>query len=170
MQVRRLVEAGTSASAIHDMQAQSRDLIAALEETHAQRDELERLNEKLTETNDSVMALHPELTVEHKDVVERYSQEQELALTLQHPSFSRPCPSPPGVELAVRYLPAVTTTEIGGDFPAPAPCVRRGRPNSPREVEVLPGPTPVGRPRSRPTRPSRPRRCGCPSNRTGAPR
>ncbi|MFE2922170.1 PP2C family protein-serine/threonine phosphatase [Streptomyces goshikiensis] len=116
VKVRRLVEAAAPASAIDDLRAQSRDLIAALEEAHAQRDELERLNEELTETNAGVMALYAELTVEHKDVVQRFSQEHELALTLQRTFLPASLPRSPGVELAVRYLPAVTTAEIGGDF------------------------------------------------------
>ncbi|MFF3565395.1 SpoIIE family protein phosphatase [Streptomyces sp. NPDC002574] len=104
------------ASAIDDLQAQTRDLLAALQEAHAQRDELERLNEELTETNAGVMALYAELTVEHKDVVERYGQEHELALTLQRTFLPATLPEAAGVELAVRYLPAAATAEIGGDF------------------------------------------------------
>ncbi|MFF4321253.1 PP2C family protein-serine/threonine phosphatase [Streptomyces sp. NPDC001568] len=114
--VHALVEAEPPTTAIDDLRAQSRDLIAALEEAHAQRDELERLNEELTETNAGVMALYAELTVEHKDVVERFSKEHELALTLQRTFLPAYLPTSPGVELAVRYLPAVTTAEIGGDF------------------------------------------------------
>ncbi|MEU8951793.1 SpoIIE family protein phosphatase [Streptomyces sp. NPDC048489] len=115
-QVRATLESGSPASAIDDLQAQTRDLIAALQEAHAQRDELERLNEELTETNAGVMALYAELTVEHKDVVERFGQEHELALTLQRTFLPATLPQPPGTEIAVRYLPAASTTEIGGDF------------------------------------------------------
>ncbi|MFD9401412.1 PP2C family protein-serine/threonine phosphatase [Streptomyces sp. NPDC060011] len=115
-QVLALLASDGPASAIDDLQAQSRDLINALQEAHAQRDELERLNEELTETNAGVMALYAELSVEHKDVVERYGQEHELALALQRTFLPATLPQTPGVELAVRYLPAATTTEIGGDF------------------------------------------------------
>ncbi|MGN5635845.1 PP2C family protein-serine/threonine phosphatase [Streptomyces sp. AC154] len=115
-QVSALLRSDSPASAIDDLQAQSRDLIAALQEAHAQRDELERLNEELTETNAGVMALYAELTVEHKDVVERFGQEHELALALQRTFLPDALPRAPGVELAVRYLPAASTTEIGGDF------------------------------------------------------
>lgn len=111
-----LMEAEAPASAIDDLRAQTQDLIAALEEAHAQRDELERLNEELTETNAGVMALYAELTVEHKDVVKRYGEEHELALTLQRTFLPATLPEKPGVELAVRYLPATATAEIGGDF------------------------------------------------------
>ncbi|MFD4127427.1 PP2C family protein-serine/threonine phosphatase [Streptomyces globisporus] len=110
------LEEAAPASAIDDLQAQSRDLMAALEEAHAQRDELERLNEELTETNAGVMALYAELTVEHKDVVERFSEEHELALALQRTFLPAELPDITGAELAVRYLPATSTAEIGGDF------------------------------------------------------
>ncbi|MEU9414934.1 SpoIIE family protein phosphatase [Streptomyces sp. NPDC051000] len=115
-QVAALLRMDAPTSAIDDLQAQTRDLMAALEEARAQRDELERLNEELTETNAGVMALYAELTVEHKDVVERFGQEHELALTLQRTFLPATLPESPGVELAVRYLPATTTAEIGGDF------------------------------------------------------
>ncbi|MFJ9110297.1 PP2C family protein-serine/threonine phosphatase [Streptomyces sp. NPDC102283] len=111
-----LLESASPPSAIDDLQAQTRDLIAALQEAHAQRDELERLNEELTETNAGVMALYAELTVEHKDVVERYGQEHELALTLQRTFLPATLPEVAGADLAVRYLPATAMTEIGGDF------------------------------------------------------
>ncbi len=111
-----LVESASPTSAIDDLQAQTRDLIAALQEAHAQRDELERLNEELTETNAGVMALYAELTVEHKDVVERYGQEHELAITLQRTFLPATLPEVEGADLAVRYLPATAATEIGGDF------------------------------------------------------
>ncbi|MCX5387362.1 PP2C family protein-serine/threonine phosphatase [Streptomyces sp. NBC_00083] len=115
-QLRGLLESASPTSAIDDLRAQTRDLIASLQEAHAQRDELERLNEELTETNAGVMAMYAELTVEHKDVVERYSQEHELALTLQRTFLPTTLPQVDGAELSVRYLPAATTAEIGGDF------------------------------------------------------
>ncbi|MET7391444.1 ATP-binding protein [Streptomyces sp. NPDC005444] len=46
------------------LRAQTRDLIATLEETKAQREELRRLNEELEETNQGVLALYSELTKE----------------------------------------------------------------------------------------------------------
>ncbi|MFD3850548.1 PP2C family protein-serine/threonine phosphatase [Streptomyces microflavus] len=111
-----LLESASPTSAIDDLQAQTRDLIAALQEAHAQRGELERLNEELTETNAGVMALYAELTVEHKDVVERYGQEHELAVTLQRTFLPASLPKVEGMDLAVRYMPATAATEIGGDF------------------------------------------------------
>jgi serine phosphatase RsbU (regulator of sigma subunit) len=111
-----VLEAEAPGSAIDDLRAQTRDLMAALEESHTQRYELERLNEELTETNAGVMAMYAELTVEHEDVVERFGEEHELARTLQRTFLPATLPRPPGAELAVRYLAAASTTEIGGDF------------------------------------------------------
>ncbi|WP_433888467.1 PP2C family protein-serine/threonine phosphatase [Streptomyces sp. CA-111067] len=116
LRIREAVRGEIPATAIDDLRAQTRDLLAALQEAHAQRDELERLNQELTETNTGVMALYAELTVEHNDVVERFTEEHELALTLQRTFLPADLPAVPGVELAVRYLPAAVTAEIGGDF------------------------------------------------------
>ncbi|MFF1697826.1 sensor histidine kinase [Streptomyces sp. NPDC058257] len=46
------------------LRAQTRDLIATLEETRAQREELRRLNKELEDTNQGVLALYSELTKE----------------------------------------------------------------------------------------------------------
>jgi CheY-like chemotaxis protein len=45
-----------------------------------------------------------------------YSEEHSLALTLQRTFLPGRLPQPPGTELAVRYLPAASGSEIGGDF------------------------------------------------------
>ncbi|WP_066952922.1 sensor histidine kinase [Streptomyces lushanensis] len=55
---------GTGSTEADDLRAQTRDLIATLEETRAQREELRRLNEELEETNQGVVALYSELTQE----------------------------------------------------------------------------------------------------------
>ncbi|MFF4898069.1 sensor histidine kinase [Streptomyces sp. NPDC001068] len=63
----RLAEAlhgGTGTTEADHLRAQTRDLIATLEETRAQREELRRLNEELEETNRGVLALYSELTQE----------------------------------------------------------------------------------------------------------
>ncbi|MYT19720.1 SpoIIE family protein phosphatase, partial [Streptomyces sp. SID7760] len=114
--IRSTVAATTPSSAIDDLQAQTHDLLTALQEAHAQRDELERLNEELTETNAGVMALYADLTVEHNDVVERFSREHDIALTLQRSFLPTALPEHPDVNLAVRYQASTSTTEIGGDF------------------------------------------------------
>jgi len=114
--IRDELRSQTPVTALDDLRAQTHDLIAALQEAHAQRDELEQLNQELAETNAGVMAMYAELSVEHKDVVERYTEEHELALALQRTFLPVTLPREPGVELAVRYLPAAAATEIGGDF------------------------------------------------------
>ncbi|MFE7169724.1 sensor histidine kinase [Streptomyces sp. NPDC057616] len=55
---------GVRSTEADDLRAQTRDLIATLEETRAQREELRRLNEELEETNRGVLALYSELTEE----------------------------------------------------------------------------------------------------------
>ncbi|MGW0874163.1 sensor histidine kinase [Streptomyces sp. NPDC002740] len=55
---------GARSTEADDLRAQTRDLIATLEETRAQREELRRLNEELEETNRGVLALYSELTQE----------------------------------------------------------------------------------------------------------
>lgn len=114
--VREAVRSRGPVTALDDLREQTHDLIDALHEARAQRDELEELNQELVETNAGVMALYAELAVEHRDVVERYTEEHELALALQRTFLPATLPEEPGVELAVRYLPAADATEIGGDF------------------------------------------------------
>jgi CheY-like chemotaxis protein len=45
-----------------------------------------------------------------------YQVERHVALTLQHSFLPQRLPELPGVDLAVRYVPASSDTEIGGDF------------------------------------------------------
>ncbi len=116
----RLRERAPATTALDDLRAQTGDLMTALEESRAQRDELERLNAELTETNQGVIALYAELTAEleetNRGVVALYDEEHQLALTLQRTFLPASLPEVPGVTLAVRYLPAASQTEIGGDF------------------------------------------------------
>ncbi|WP_327287283.1 PP2C family protein-serine/threonine phosphatase [Streptomyces sp. NBC_01198] len=118
--IRARLRADGPTSAIDDLRAQTQDLLAALEESRAQRDELEQLNQELQETNQGVMALYAELSQEldetNRGVVALYSEEHQLALTLQRTFLPDTLPTAAGVNLAVRYLPAASQTEIGGDF------------------------------------------------------
>ncbi|GGK39787.1 hypothetical protein GCM10010124_35500 [Pilimelia terevasa] len=45
-----------------------------------------------------------------------YDEEHRIAITLQRSLLPRSLPRPAGVDLAVRYLPADSDTEVGGDF------------------------------------------------------
>jgi signal transduction histidine kinase len=62
--VRRLVDALVNTRpepTVQEIQQQNHELLAALEETRQQRDEVERLNAELAETNRGVLALYAEL-------------------------------------------------------------------------------------------------------------
>ncbi|MHA6758593.1 SpoIIE family protein phosphatase [Streptacidiphilus sp. PAMC 29251] len=50
------------------------------------------------------------------EALRSYAEEHALAVTLQKALLPWRLPSPAGVELAVRYLPATSQNEIGGDF------------------------------------------------------
>ena len=50
------------------------------------------------------------------EALRAYSEEHSLALTLQRGFLPTRLPQVPGVELAVRYVPASSQAEIGGDF------------------------------------------------------
>ncbi|MFJ6217320.1 SpoIIE family protein phosphatase [Streptomyces sp. NPDC092296] len=50
------------------------------------------------------------------EALRTYSEEHSLALTLQRSFLPTRFPQVPGVELAVRYVPASSQAEIGGDF------------------------------------------------------
>jgi serine phosphatase RsbU (regulator of sigma subunit) len=108
------------ATVLEELRAQTRRLLAALEESRAQRDELQRLNDELQEAHRDVTELYTELSQEleetNRGVVALYSEEHQLALTLQRTFLPQSLPEVAGVHLAVRYLPAATQTEIGGDF------------------------------------------------------
>ncbi|QMU77108.1 serine/threonine-protein phosphatase [Streptacidiphilus sp. PB12-B1b] len=82
---------------------------AAGEPQSAQDDEIRRLRKLNAE-------LLAELEETNRGVVALYREEHQLALTLQRTFLPEHLPRLPGIELAVRYLPAATQTEIGGDF------------------------------------------------------
>jgi signal transduction histidine kinase len=86
-------EAGTGATAIDDLQAQTRDLLAALAESRAQSEELQRLNAELAETNQGVMALYTELSQEleetNRGVVALYAELDEKSRLLREASESK---------------------------------------------------------------------------------
>ncbi|MFC8722404.1 ATP-binding protein [Kitasatospora sp. NPDC057198] len=92
-QARRLLEAHTGPSALEDSRAQTRDLIAALEHTRAQREELRRLNSELEETNQGVLALYSELSEEleetNRGVVALYAELDEKSRQLREASEAK---------------------------------------------------------------------------------
>lgn len=86
-----MVHKGTSV--LEDSRAQTGDLIAALEESRAQREELRRLNEELEETNRGVMALYSELSEEleetNRGVVALYAELEEKSRQLREASEAK---------------------------------------------------------------------------------
>ncbi|MCF3963718.1 sensor histidine kinase [Streptomyces fuscigenes] len=76
-----------------DLRAQTRDLIATLEETRAQREELRRLNEELEETNKGVLALYSELSQELEEtnsgVVALHAELEETSRRLRETSEAK---------------------------------------------------------------------------------
>ncbi|WP_308013656.1 sensor histidine kinase [Streptomyces beigongshangae] len=83
----------TSSTEADDLRAQTRDLIATLEETRAQREELRRLNEELEETNRGVLALYSELTQElettNSGVLALHTELEDKRQQLQEASESK---------------------------------------------------------------------------------
>ncbi|GGR72975.1 sensor histidine kinase [Streptomyces rubiginosohelvolus] len=76
-----------------DLRAQTRDLISALEETRAQREEMRRLNEELEETNRGVLALYTELSQELEEtnsgVVALHAELEEKSARLRETSEAK---------------------------------------------------------------------------------
>lgn len=92
-QVREALLAHQGASVLDDTRAQTSDLIAALEESRAQREELRRLNEELEETNKGVVALYSELSEEleetNRGVVALYAELEEKSRQLREASEAK---------------------------------------------------------------------------------
>ncbi|MFJ9057867.1 ATP-binding protein [Streptomyces sp. NPDC102409] len=80
-------------SVLEDARAQTSDLIAALEESRAQKEELRRLNEELEETNRGVVALYSELSEEleetNRGVVALYAELDEKSRQLREASEAK---------------------------------------------------------------------------------
>lgn len=118
--IRRSLLAAGPVSPVDDLRSQTRDLLAALAESHTQRTELERLNQELQDTNLGVIALYTEMTANlretNRGLEARYNDEHQFALTLQRTFLPEHLPDWPDGELAVRYLAATDQSEIGGDF------------------------------------------------------
>ncbi|MFI8198710.1 sensor histidine kinase [Streptomyces sp. NPDC085942] len=83
----------TSPTLADDLREQTRDLITALEETRAQREEMRRLNEELEETNRGVLALYTELSQELEEtnsgVVALHAELEEKSARLRETSEAK---------------------------------------------------------------------------------
>jgi signal transduction histidine kinase len=91
--IRAALRAGAGDSLTEDLRAQTRDLMAALEASQAQHEELQRLNAELEETNKGVLALYGELSGEleetNRGVVALYAELDEKTQQLREASESR---------------------------------------------------------------------------------
>ncbi|WP_035804175.1 ATP-binding response regulator [Kitasatospora mediocidica] len=89
----RLQKAQALSNPMEELRAQNRDLIAALEDSRARREELQRLNEELAETNQGVVALYSELSQELEDtnrgVVALYAEIDEKTRQLHEASEAK---------------------------------------------------------------------------------
>ena len=91
--IRRTLRERSAPSAVDELRAQTQDLIAALEESRSQREELHRLNEELEETNRGVVALYTELSQEleetNRGVVALYAELDEKSELLREASEAK---------------------------------------------------------------------------------
>jgi len=91
--VRTALRPGVGVSLTEDLRAQTSDLMAALEESRKQHEELQRLNTELEETNQGVLALYTELSQEleetNRGVVALYADLDEKSRLLQEASESK---------------------------------------------------------------------------------
>ncbi|MFF7339262.1 ATP-binding protein [Streptomyces sp. NPDC008163] len=92
-QAREAVLAHTASGEPDDTRAQTSDLIAALVESRAQREEMRRLNAELEETNRGVVALYSELSEEleetNRGVVALYAELEEKSRLLREASEAK---------------------------------------------------------------------------------
>nr|WP_206312354.1 HAMP domain-containing sensor histidine kinase [Streptomyces sp. 196(2019)] len=91
--VREALGVPASPTLAEELRSQTRDLIAALEETRAQGEELRRLNEELEETNRGVLALYTELSRELEEtnsgVVALHAELEEKSARLRESSEAK---------------------------------------------------------------------------------
>ncbi|MGZ4436219.1 MAG: sensor histidine kinase [Nocardioidaceae bacterium] len=92
-ELRRSVSSGVLRDPIDELRTQNRELVAALEEVQARRDELVRVNQELEETNRGVLALYDELSGElettNQGVVALYAEIDDKSRQLREASESK---------------------------------------------------------------------------------
>ena len=110
--VRRSLVADADIDPVVVLHEQNSELASTLAQLRNRESELVRLNEELVETNRGVLALYSEL--EHS--AEQIRIAQRRVFTELENALRPPPPSLPGVELAIRYLPAQANSPTGGDL------------------------------------------------------
>lgn len=110
--VRRTLAHDADVDPVVVLHEQNSELALALAQLRSREAELVRLNAELTETNRGVLALYSELERSAEQV--RLAQRQ--VFTELEDALRPPPPVLPGVELAIRYLPAQVNSPTGGDL------------------------------------------------------
>jgi len=109
---RRTLARDTDIDPVAALSEQNGELATALAQLRSREGELVRLNEELAETNRGVLALYAEL--ERSADTVRIAQRQ--VFTELESALRPPPPGIPGMELAIRYLPAQSNSPTGGDL------------------------------------------------------
>jgi len=109
---RRILAQDTDHDPVVVLHEQNSELAATLAELRSREAELVQLNDELAETNRGVLALYAELERSAEQV--RLAQRQ--VFTELEDALRPPPPTLPGVDLAVRYLPAQSNSPTGGDL------------------------------------------------------
>ncbi len=110
--VRRALEQDTDVDPVLVLHEQNSELATTLAQLRNRESELVRLNDELAETNRGVLALYSEL----ERSAERVRTAQREVFTELEDALRPPPPSLPGIELAVRYVPAQSNSPTGGDL------------------------------------------------------
>lgn len=110
--LRRTLAADVDTDPVGALHEQNSELATALAELRSRESELVRLNDELAETNRGVLALYSEL----ERSAERVRLAQREVFTELENALRPPPPSLPGIELAIRYVPAQANSPTGGDL------------------------------------------------------
>jgi phosphoserine phosphatase RsbU/P len=110
--VRRSLVADADIDPVVVLHEQNSELASTLAQLRSREGELVRLNDELVETNRGVLALYSEL----ERSAEQVRIAQRRVFTELENALRPPPPALPGVELAIRYLPAQTNSPTGGDL------------------------------------------------------
>ncbi len=110
--LRQALASGSEIDPMAVLHEQNNELATALAELRSRENDLVHLNDELAETNRGVLALYAQLERSAEQV--RIAQRQ--VFTELEDALRPPPPSLPGVELAIRYLPAQSNSPTGGDL------------------------------------------------------
>jgi serine phosphatase RsbU (regulator of sigma subunit) len=110
--VRRSLVADADIDPVVVLHEQNSELASTLAQLRSREAELVRLNDELVETNRGVLALYSEL----ERSAEQIRVAQRRVFTELENALRPPPPTLPGVELAIRYLPAQSNSPTGGDL------------------------------------------------------